>query len=319
MKDVRVTVAIALTAAVVLPGAPSAQSLTAIAERLFKDANQLYQQQQYREAARRYEDAIAANPGLSDAYFFLGNSYDNQYRPTLRGEPANDLLIERAVSHYRIAAQKSQNPAIKRLAQQYLVNAYGPEKLNDPSQQESLLRQMIGTDPNDPANYFVLANVFEQSGDYERAEQLLLKAREVQPSDPSVYTTLAAFYNRQGDFAKTMETLHARAEKEPTNPEAYYTIATYYWEKAYRDFTSQQADKVQYVQEGHRAVDKALELNADYPEALTYKNLLLRVEASLMDDPERQQALIKEANQFRDRAIEIQRKQRADGAGNLVN
>jgi tetratricopeptide (TPR) repeat protein len=285
------------------------------AQLAFKDANQMYQRQQYKDAAAKYEEAVTANPDLNEAYFFLGNSYDNQYRPARRGEAANDELIEKAISNYKLAATRSENPEIKRLALQYLVNAYGAEKLNDPSQQEPILRQMIEMDPSDPANYFVLANVFEQNGDYEQAEQLLIKAREVKPADPSVYTTLAGFYNRQGDFGKTMEALHARAQQEPNNPEAFYTIATYYWEKAYKDFTTPPADKVKYVQEGHKAVDKAIQLKADYPEALTYKNLLLRVEANLIKDPKRQQELIREADQFRDRAQEIQKKQRAAGAG----
>jgi tetratricopeptide (TPR) repeat protein len=282
----------------------------------FKDANQLYQRQDYKGAAEKYEEAIAANPELYDAYFFLGNSYDNQYRPARRGEPANDQLMEKAIAAYKVAAQKGSTEPnnIRRLSLQYLVNAYGADKLNDPSQQEPILRQMIEMDPTDPGNYFVLANVYEQNGEYEQAEQLLLKAREVKPNDPSVYTTLAAFYNRQGQFDKTMEALHARAEKEPNNPEAHYMIATYYWEKAYRDFTTPQADKVRFVQQGLEAVNKAIELKPDYVEALTYKNLLLRVQANLEKDPKVQQALLREADQFRDRATEIQRKQRA-GAG----
>ena len=40
--------------------------------------------------------------------------------------------------------------------------------------------------------------------------------------------------------------------------EAYYTIATYYWEKAYRDFTTPQPDKVKFVAQGIEAIDKAL-------------------------------------------------------------
>ena len=100
------------------------------------------------------------------------------------------------------------------------------------------------------------------------------------------------------------------------NPEAHYTIATYYWEKAYRDFTTSQADKIKFVQAGNEAIDKAIKLKSDYPEALTYKNLLLRVQANLEKDPAKQQALLKQADEYRDRAVEIQKKQRAaTGAG----
>jgi tetratricopeptide (TPR) repeat protein len=280
-----------------------------------KDANQLYQRQDYKGAAVKYEEAIQSNPELGDAYFYLGNSYDNQYRPARRGQPENDQLMDKAIANYRLAVERAPTPVVKQRALQYLVFAYGEEKLNDPSQQEPILKQMIEMDPSDPGNYFVLANVYEQNGDYEQAEQLLLKARDVKPNDPSVYTTLAAFYNRQGEFDKTMDALHARAEKEPNNPEAFYLISTYYWEKGMRDFTISQADKARFVQEGHEAVDKALELKPDYIDALVYKGLLLRLEATVEKDPKTQQALVKEAQTYSDRAVEVRNKQRASGAG----
>ena len=280
-----------------------------------KDANQLYQRQDYKGAAAKYEEAITSNPDLGDAYFYLGNSYDNQYRPARRGQPDNDQLMDKAISNYKLAVERAPTPVVKQRALQYLVFAYGDEKLNDPSQQEPILRKMIEMDPSDPANYFVLANVYEQSGDYDQAEELLIKAREIRPNDPSVYTTLAAFYNRQGNFEKTMEALHTRAEKEPNNPEAHYLMSTYYWEKANKDYTVPQPERLRFVQEGHKAVDAAIQLKPDYPEALTYKGLLLRQEALLIKDPNRQQQLVKEADEIRNRALEIQKKQRAAGAG----
>src|SRR5262245_26987134 len=290
----------------------------------FKDGNQLYQQQDYKAASAKYEETLASckgpegdckDPKLTYAYFFLGNSYDNQYRPTKRGEATNDSMLTKAIENYKKSAEVEQDPKIKKLAMEYLVAAYGPDKLNDPSQAEPILRRMIELEPNEPSNYTYLSRIYEENGDYDQAEQLLVKAREMKPNDAGVYVTLAAFYNRQCEFDKTMEALHARAEKEPNNPEAFYTIATYYWEKAYRDFTTSQADKIKFVQAGNEAIDRALKLKADYPEALTYKNLLLRVQANLEKDPAKQQSLLKEADQFRDRAVEIQKKQRTAGAG----
>src|SRR5512138_1897979 len=239
----------------------------------FKDANQFYQQQDYKAAAAKYEETLAAcrgsdpqcsDPRLVAAYFFLGNSYDNQYRPARKGEPNNDAMLTKAIENYKKSTEVEQDPKIKKLAMEYLVAAYGPDKLNDPSQAEPILRRMIELEPNEPSNYTYLSRIYEENGDYDQAEQLLVKAREMKPNDAGVYVTLAAFYNRQGEFDKTMEALHARAAKEPTNPEAFYTIATYYWEKAYRDFTTSEPDKVKYVGECLTAVDKAIELKPDY-------------------------------------------------------
>jgi tetratricopeptide (TPR) repeat protein len=305
----------ALVVAVSLAAAGCSQINALKAKMAFKDANQLYQQQDYKAAAEKYEEALVADPNLTYAYFFLGNSYDNQFRPARRGEPANDSMLTKAIDNYKKSAEVEQDAKIKKLAMEYLVAAYGPDKLNDPSQAEPILRRMIELEPNEPSNYTYLSRIYEENGDYDQAEQLLIKAREMKPNDAGVYVTLAAFYNRQGEFDKTMEALHSRAEREPNNPEAFYTIATYYWEKAYRDFTTSQADKIKFVAAGNEAIDKAIKLKSDYPEALTYKNLLLRVQANLEKDPSKQQQLLREADQYRDRAVEIQKKQRAASAG----
>jgi len=187
--------------------------------------------------------------------------------------------------------------------------------MNDPAQSEPILQKMIETDPKEPKNYFALAKIYEDAGDYEKAEEMLTKARDVKPNAPEVYTQLAGFYTRQGQFDKTMDALKARTQQEPNNPEAYYMVATYYWDKAYKDFTTPEPKKLEYVQAGLEAVDKSLSLKPDYFEALTYKNLLLRVQANLEKNPAKQQDLLKQANQFRDRAQEVQKKQRAAGAG----
>ena len=272
-----------------------------------KDAHTAYQQQDYRGAIEAYEKAIAADPTQTESYFYLGNSYDNMYRPTRRGEAANDALIDNAVANYKKAVELEQRPELRKLALQYLANAYGADKLNDPAQSEPVVQQLIEMDPSDPVNYFALARIYEDSGDYERAEQALVQAREARPTEPAVYTNLAAYYNRQGNFEGAIEALNARAEREPTNPEAFYTIATYYWEKAYRDFSLSDAEKIKFTQMGIAAIDKSLMLNESYMEALVYKNLLLRVQASLERNPARQQALLREADQLQNKAEEIRK------------
>ena len=285
------------------------------AKMAFKDANTLYSGQDYRQAAAKYEEAIAADPNLTAAYFFLGNSYDNLYRPARRGEAANDQLLTKAVDNYKKAASMEQDPKIRQLALEYLVAAYGPDKLNDPSQQEPLVQEMIKLNPSEPTNYFALAKIYEDNGDYENAEATFLKAKEVRPQEPTVYTQLAGFYNRQGDFDKTIAALQERAQREPNNPEAHHLIATYYWDKVYRDFRLADAEKRKYIEAGIQSEDKAIELKSDYFEAITYKNLLLRLQANVEKDPARQQALLREADRLRDQAQELRKKQQAGAAG----
>jgi tetratricopeptide (TPR) repeat protein len=288
------------------------------AKKAFKSANQAYQQQDYKKAAELYEDTVAADPNLDSAYFFLGNSYDNQYKPSKKGDAANDALLQKAVENYQKAAEKlsaSAKPDDKKLGTlslQYLVAAYGPDKLADPAKAEPVVQKMIQLEPGEPSNYFALAKIYEDAGAYDEAEKVLQQAKAARPTDPAVYMTLAGYYNRQGHFDKTIEALEERAAKEPNNPEAFYTIATYYWDEAYRDFKLKEAEKRAFVGKGVEAVDHALQIKPDYMEALVYKNLLLRLQANLEKDPAKQQQLIKDADKLRDKAQEL-RKQKAAG------
>jgi tetratricopeptide (TPR) repeat protein len=285
----------------------------------FREGNTLYQAGDWKGAAEKYEEVVAANPTdpqLLTSYFFLGNSYDNQYKPGRENDPANDALLTKAIENYKLATERIQeNPQIKLLSMQYLVAAYGADKLNDPAQAEPLLLNMIQMDPKESANYFLLSRLYEDSGDYERAEAALVKAREARPGDPIIYTTLAAYYDRQDQFDKLMEALEARTAQEPNNPEAFYTMATYYFNKASQDARVSRADKTKYVQAGVVAADKALAINKDYMEALIFKNLLLRLQANLESNPARQQALLKEADTIRNRAEELRKLKAAGVAG----
>ena len=89
-------------------------------------------------------------------------------------------------------------------------------------------------------------------------------------------------------------------------------MATYYWDKANRDFRLSDKEKIQFVQDGLGAVDKAIAIKSDYMEAIAYKNLLLRLQANLEKDPKKQQELLKEADSLRDQATEL-RKQKTAG------
>ena len=131
-----------------------------------------------------------------------------------------------------------------------------------------------------------LAKLYEDAGRYDDAEAQLQKAKEVEAERPGgLHARWPAYYNRQGDFPKTIDALEKAAELEPNNPEGYHRIATYYWDKARKDFRLSAAEKKDYILKGLAMEDKALGLNPDYMEAMTYKNILLRLQANTEKDP----------------------------------
>ena len=292
----------------------------------FQDANQLYQRGDYRAAIERYEAAVTHNPDPSNeilgfAYFFIGNSYDNLYKPARKGEPENDSYLPKAVEYYEKAIQQLENAEgdkqreIRQRSYEYLIEAYGPEKLDDFDRAVPVAKQLIALQPDEPAFYQALAKKYEDHGDYEQAETLFLQAVDVRPNDPVGYQILASYYNRQGEFQKSIESFQKRAELEPNNPEAWHTIGTYYQEKAYRDKTLPRATHADYVAKGLEAEDRALALNADYVDALVIKNILLRLQALLERSPARQRELTAEADRLYNRALELREKQNAAAAG----
>jgi len=286
----------------------------------FQDATVLYKKADYRGAVPLYEESIRRNPDLGFAYFFLGNSHDNLYKSAHKGEPENDEHLKKAVESYQLAIQKLSNSTdpkeqdIRKFAFQYLIAAYGHDKLDDFSKAEPVALEMIKLEPNEPINYQALAKLYEDQGRYEDAEIWFKKAIDVRPNDALGYQMLAGFYNRQGEFEKTMDAFNQRAAREPNNPEAWHTMATYYQEKATKDKTLSKEKAKEYVMKGIEADDKALALNPEYFEALTYKNILLRMEANFEKDPARQKALMSQADDLRAKAVEIQKKQQAAAA-----
>jgi tetratricopeptide (TPR) repeat protein len=286
----------------------------------FKDGNVAYAQKDWKKAINLYEDTVSHQdafdkyPQLATAYFFLGNSYDQLYKPAKAGDPTNDAYIQKAITNYRKAADTITDKAWKRSALEYLAAAYGSDKLNDATKAEPVYKEIIQVDPNEPTNYLALAKLYEDVGRYDDAEAQYAEAQKVKPNDPSVLAALAGYYNRQGQFDKTIDALQKAAELEPNNPEGYHRVATFYWEKASKDYRISPAQKKDYIMKGLAMEEKALGLNPEYQDALVYKNILLRMEANTEKDPAKQKQLLDQADQIKAK-VEAQVRNKQTGKG----
>jgi tetratricopeptide (TPR) repeat protein len=283
------------------------------AKKSVKEAHELYKASKWKEAAAAYEAAVSADPTLSGGHFFLANCYDNLYKPSRAGEPENDAYMQKAIEWYKKAAEKEPDPQFRQRAMQYLVAAYGPDKLNNPAEAEPIVKRMIEMDPSEYLNYLELAKIYENAGRYDDAEAQLLKAREVKPKQPEVYAAISAYYNRQGEFDKTVEALNTAADLQPENPQGYQLVAVFYWEKAYKDKRLTPAQQNEYIAKGIEAADRALKLNPDYVDAMTFKNILLRMQGNNEKDLKKREALFKEADELRNRATELNKKKATTG------
>lgn len=279
----------------------------------FKDGTEAYKKSDFAKAAQLFQESIDNNGEQGIVYFYLANSYDQMFKPSKKGDPTNDGFMLKAVENYQKAIDKLPGTSdaenkFRRYSYEYMIGAYGKDKLDDFSKAEPIAQKLISLTPNEPGNYTALGQLYEGEGRYDEAEAQFRKATDVKPDDSGVWAALAGYLNRQGKFDETMAALEQRTKLEPNNPEAFHSLSPFYQEKVQKDFRLTPAQKKNYVLKGIAADDKALELNPNYVDAMVYKNILLRQQANLEKDPAVQKSLINQADQLRAKAIELQKK-----------
>jgi tetratricopeptide (TPR) repeat protein len=187
------------------------------------------------------------------------------------------------------------------------------DNLDDFENAEKYFKSLIEIDVNTPERYYALADVYERFHDpeelplLEQAIEAYKRPVELKPDDPIAYRQVANLLNKYGRFDETMEWLGKARDVQATNPEGYYLIAVHYWDKVYRDPDLTAQNKRDYIELGLAQLDRALEINDVYIDALIYKNLLLREQAKV--DPRRKAELEAMANELRDRAIALREKE----------
>ena len=202
----------------------------------FQDANALYKKGEYSRAAQRYTDAVTLNPDLGFAYFFLGNSYDNLYKPGRRGEPENDANLPKAAENYRLAVEKmsaSTDPKeleIRKLAFEYLIAVYGPEKLNDFTKAEPVAKELIALAPNDPTGYQTLGRLYEDVGRPEDAYQIYQDGVRRYPTSAEFYYHLGVMKWGQGDVTEGIALLRKACELNQQYFDWYNALFTALWQ-----------------------------------------------------------------------------------------
>jgi TonB family protein len=117
-------------------------------------------------------------------------------------------------------------------------------------------------------------------------------------------------------FPLYLEDQTAQAQKpprDPLSPAAYHRQAVELYDKAMKDTSLLPEEKMDLIDRGIVAEDRALRLNPDYVEAMIYKNILLRMKANMTADVMERAELLRVADQLRSRAIELRKAQGTPG------
>jgi len=282
----------------------------------YKDGTKHYKLEEFKKAIGYYEKAIAANPGMAEAHFYLGNSHQALYRP---GKDTEDNLahLDKAVEHYKKSVEANtatdeRHTWLRSQALGFLSAIHSEDPRKDFTIAHEYAQKLVHENPKDAKSAFVLANLYEKFEKVSEAEEIYKRVALENPSDAKACGALAGFYNKpywegRAKFDDAVAILDKCAALNPSDESGYYKIAVFYWDKAFRDplLTTEQRD--QYANKGIEAIDKALQIKPDYIEGLVFKNLLLRVKAMATTNAKLAQTYLDEANLLRDRATELKK------------
>src|SRR3954471_13278660 len=118
-----------------------------------------------------------------------------------------------------------------------------------------------------------------------RRERELRAIIDAGQATKQTYIDLATVFSKEGRPFDAAAALRGAAALDPSDAEASHRVATLLWDAVRQATNLDPQTKRNYIKQGIEDEDRALAIRPDYPEALTYKNILLRLQANTETDP----------------------------------
>jgi tetratricopeptide (TPR) repeat protein len=221
-----------------------------------------------------------------------------------------------AVEHFKVAVQLDPTFATARL---YLATAY--------------MQQYI-PGAESPENQQMAQAAFDQ----------FQKVLEQDPKNDTAIASIASLNLNQRKWDEAQRWYEKLTSVSPNNAEAYYSLGFVAWSQWYPEYQKARANlgmkqedpgpikdkkvreelKAKYgpiIENGLKSLDKALEINPDYDDAMAYENLLVRERADLMDTKQEYEAQSKIADEWVQKAMDTKKRKaekKGQGAGGIV-
>lgn len=158
-------------------------------------------------------------------------------------------------------------------------------------------RKYLKDYPKDAKAREFLITTLISSERYEDALKELKDEAARNPGNTEVNGAIVATYAKSGRLKEAYEW----ALRKP-DPTVLYSIGVSAWDKAYRDPMMDSASRGAVVDMGLEATKRAIDMKADYFEAMAYYNLLFREKAKLELDETKKAQWIAQADVWRERA-----------------
>lgn len=125
------------------------------------------------------------------------------------------------------------------------------------------------------------------------------------PNNPHALAGMASLYQNTFQLDKAREFYKRQAEIDQANATPFYAVGSVNWliVAGNKSTPPPPEEAIVLIDEGQQYLDKALAINPDYEDAMSYKNLLYRARADLaMDEAEKAQ-LVSQADEWFDKAM----------------
>jgi tetratricopeptide (TPR) repeat protein len=162
-----------------------------------------------------------------------------------------------------------------------------------------------------------------QSADNQKNADLAIetfnKVLKRDPENTSAIAGLASIYQNTNQLQKAREYHLRNAQLNPTDPIPFYSVGSVDWIiVADKNAPPPLEEQAKLVDEGLQNLDKALALNPDYEDAMSYKNLLFREKARLTENEEEKTKLIAQADEWFTKALETRKRIQEKKAAGLT-
>ena len=276
----------------------------------FSKANQLFKDGKFRKAMTEYELTLKYNPEMIQAYRFLGESYKSLYKVGV-DTPENQEVAAKALEAFNKAyeAEPDNKEIIFSLGDMY-------DKLKNFEEAEKLYLRILELEPGNMGNYYVVAEFYkryaaENEELREKAESMYLRRIELDPENPQGYAYLANYFENLAPSAEVYdqaaEYWDMRIALDPESPEAWLAKGVNRWSRSYRFQNLPSSDRLKTAQEALQALEKANELDPNYPEpyswlSVLYQSVLIKLE------PDKEARYKAEAERAMDRWNEMRKR-----------
>jgi tetratricopeptide (TPR) repeat protein len=254
------------------------------ANKHFKTANRFFNEEKYKKAIVEYEAALALNPNLKAAFYYLGSSYVSVYKPGDDSEK-NKEIGNKASAYLQKALELNPN-------NKDIIQSLGDinDKMRNFEQAEKYYLEIQKFTPNDPVSYYNLAGFYNNNGRYDKAIEMYEKRIALDPSNPEGYLYLAGFFQDKRKWDDAIKNHEIRIQKISENTsidekekaeilaDAYYRLGVVCWNKSYQTPADVMGpvERLQVVQKGFDALNKSTELSPNFPDPWAYMNLLYK-------------------------------------------